>query len=68
MIWRLTKDLDLPVFWPYGRLKAPRIENEAVKNNVLWSLRPMDKNPRGHEQVYRLPILLSEKDFDPIEE
>ena len=50
MIWRLAKDLDLPEFWPYGRLKGPKIENEARKNNVLSSVRPMDKNPRQHEQ------------------
>ena len=29
MIWRLAKDLDLPELWPYGRLKGPKIENEA---------------------------------------
>ena len=55
MIWRLAKDLDLPEFWPYGRLKGRKIENEALKNNVLSSLRPMDENPRRHEQVYSLP-------------
>ena len=50
MIWRLAKDLDLPEFWPYGHLKDPKIENEALKNKVLSSLRPMDENPRRHEQ------------------
>ena len=50
MICRLVKDLDLPEFWPYGRLKGPKIENEVLKNNLLSSLRPMDENPRRHEQ------------------
>ena len=45
MIWRLVKDLDPPEFWPYERLKVLKIENEASKNNVLSSLRPMDENP-----------------------
>ena len=53
MIWRLFKDLDLPEFWPYGGLKVPKIKNEALKNNLLSPLRPMDKNPRRHEQVYK---------------
>ena len=35
MIWRLAKYVDLPEFWPYGRLKGPKIENEASKNIVL---------------------------------
>ena len=35
----------------YGHLKGPKIENEASKNNVLSSLRPMEKNLRRHEQV-----------------
>ena len=50
MIWRLAKDLDLPEFWSYGHLKGPKIENEALKNKVLSSLRPMDENPWRHEQ------------------
>ena len=50
MIWRLVKDLDPPDFCPYGRLKVPKIENDVLKNNVLSSLRPMDENPRQHEQ------------------
>ena len=54
MIWRLAKDLDLPEFWPYGHLKGPKIENEALKNNVLSSLHPMDENSRRHEQGYEL--------------
>ena len=31
MIWRLAKDHDLLKFWPYGRLKGPKIENENSK-------------------------------------
>ena len=31
---------------------VPKIE--ALKNNVLSSLRPMDKNPRQHEQDFRI--------------
>ena len=50
MIWRLVKDLDLPEFWPYGGLKVPKVGNEALRNNVLSSLRPMDENPKQHEQ------------------
>ena len=50
MIWSLTKDLDLPEFWPYGRLKGSKIENEVLKNKVLSSLRPMDETPRQFEQ------------------
>ena len=52
MIWRLVKDLDLPELWPYGHHKGPKIENEALENNVLSSLCPMHENPRGHEQGY----------------
>ena len=44
------RTLDLPELWPYGRLKGPKIEYEALKNNVLSSLGPMDENPRRHEQ------------------
>ena len=55
MIWRLAKDLDLPAFWPYGRLKSSKIENEALKNNILSSLRPMDENLRQHEQSFQVP-------------
>ena len=51
MILTLANELDLPEFWPYGRFKGPKIENEALKNNVLSSLRPMDENPRRHVQV-----------------
>ena len=50
MIWRLAQDLYLPEFWPYGHLKGPETENEALKNNVLSSLRPMDENSRRHEK------------------
>ena len=50
MIWKLAKDLDLHEFWPYERLKGLKIETEALENNVLSSLRPMDENPRWHEQ------------------
>ena len=53
-IWRLAKDLDLPEFWPYESLKGPKIENEALKNNVLSSLRHMNENPGRHELVYNL--------------
>ena len=42
MIWRLSKDLGLPEIWPYGDLKGPEIENKALKNNILSSLRLMD--------------------------
>ena len=35
-----------------GGLKVPKIENEALKNNVLSSLRPMDENPIRHEQDF----------------
>ena len=59
MIWRLVKDLDLLKFWPYGRLKGPKIENERLKNNVLSTLRPTDKNPRRHEQVYKSYFFLN---------
>ena len=51
MIWRLAQDLDLPEFWPYGHLKGPETENEALRNNVLSSLCPMDQNSRRHEKV-----------------
>ena len=56
MICRLAQDLDLPEFGPYGHLKGPKTENEALKNNVLSSLRPMDENPRQHEKVLRNPL------------
>ena len=55
MIWIVAKDLDLPEFWPYGRLKGPKIENEALRNNVLSSLCPMDENLGRHEQVLHIP-------------
>ena len=59
LIWRLAKDLYLPECWPYGHLKGPKIENEARKNNVLLSLRPMDENPGRHEQVYMKSLTFS---------
>ena len=52
MIWRLAKDHDLPKFWPYGRLKSPKIENETSKNIVLLSFRQWTKITGRHEQVY----------------
>ena len=52
MIWRLAKDHDLPEFWPYVRLKGPKIENETSKNIVLSSCRPWTKITGRHEQVY----------------
>ena len=59
LIWRLAKDLYLPECWPYGHLKGPKIENEAWKNNVLLSLRPMDESLRQHEQVYKYSFTIS---------
>ena len=57
MSWRLAKDHDLPEFWPYGRLKSPKIENETSKNIVLWSFRPWIKITGGwHEQDYRTQL------------
>ena len=50
--FRSQKQKDLSEFWPYGRLKGPKIQNEALKNNVLSSLCPMDRNPRRHEQIF----------------
>ena len=35
----------------YTKNDSPKIEYEALKNNVLSSLCPMDENPRRHEQV-----------------
>jgi hypothetical protein len=61
MIWRLVIELDLPEFWPHGRLKGPKTENEALENNVLSSVRPMHKNPRRHEQGYNDLDLTSEE-------
>ena len=49
MIWRRVKDLD-PL--NFGRLKVPSIENEALKDNILSSLHPMDENLRRHEQNF----------------
>ena len=50
MIWRLAKGIDLPIgLSSRPTLKGPKIENEALKNNVLSSLRTMDENPRRHE-------------------
>ena len=40
-----------PEFWSYGRLKGPKIENEALRNNVLSSLHPMDENIRRHDSL-----------------
>ena len=37
MIWRLAKDIDLPIWASQG----PKIENEALKDNVFSSLRWM---------------------------
>ena len=54
----LAKDLDLPDLWPYGRLKGQKIENVALKNNALSSLRPMDELSRQHEQGSDLSLLL----------
>ena len=52
MIWRLAKDHDLSNFWPYGRLKGPKIENETSKTIVLLSFCPWTKITGRHEQVY----------------
>ena len=48
----------------YGHLKVPKIENEAITNNILSSLRPIDENLRRHEQdsgfqTLRHPLFLS---------
>ena len=51
MIWRLAKGLDLPKFWPYGRLKGPKIENDAPKNFVLLSLRLCTKINRWTDDM-----------------
>ena len=61
MIWRLFKDLDPP---EYGRLKILKIENEALKNNALSSLGPMDENPDDifaciAQSFYCLNVLLN---------
>ena len=63
IIWRLAKDLDLPEFRSYGGLKGPKIENEALRNNVLSSLHPMDENPRRHEQGYG-PVMMFELNLE----
>ena len=60
MIWRFVKDLDLPKFWPYGGLKVPKIKNEALKNNLLSTLRGRKfKNSRRHEQDLYLSLVLA---------
>ena len=47
-------------FDPMGQgLKGPTIENEALKNNVLSSLYPMDDNPRTHEQIQHVSFCKS---------
>ena len=54
IIWSLAKDHDLPEFWPYGRLKGPKIENETSRNIVLSSFFPWTKITGRHEQVFYL--------------
>ena len=57
MIWSLSRDHDLPKFWPCGRLNDQKIENETSKNIVLWSFRPWIKITGGwHEQDYRTQL------------
>ena len=51
MIWRLSKDVDLPELWAYEHFKGQKIENKASKNIVLSSLRPWTKIASWHEQV-----------------
>ena len=35
MIWKLAKDLDLPEFWPYGRLKGPKMKMKHKKQRTF---------------------------------
>ena len=58
MIWRLAQDLDLPEFWPYGHLKGPETENEALKKERTFVISPMDENSRRHEKVYYGGLLI----------
>ena len=42
-------------------LESSNYKFEPPKNNLLLSLRPMDENPRRHEQVARLQYLFLSK-------
>ena len=55
--------MDALEFWPYGHLKGPKTENEALENNVLSSLRPMDENTRRHEKVFSFAYYFEQKWF-----
>ena len=67
MIWRLDEDLDPPEFWPFGRLKVPKIENEALKKHtfVITSHRRQSQATISDEmnkfKVYKIGIPLFEK-------
>ena len=45
MIWRLAQDLDQPEFWPCGRLKGPKITNEAQKISYFRHYIHVRKSP-----------------------
>ena len=49
MVWRLVKDLDLPEFWPYGRLKGLKLKMKHKKityfrHYIPWTKIPDDMN------------------------
>ena len=41
----------------FNLLESSKYKFELSKNNLLWSLRPLDEIPGGHEQVFDLPFL-----------
>ena len=34
MVWRLTKDINLPKFWPSGRFRSLSIENKFLSQSI----------------------------------
>ena len=50
MIWRLAQDLDQPEFWPCGRLKGPKITNEALKISYFRHYIHVRKSPNDMDK------------------
>ena len=71
MIWRLSKDLDLPELWPYERFKMPKNWKWSIKKYCIFVITSMHKNSKTTwtsilSYYLVLPFLLFQKAFEPI--
>ena len=57
MNWRLVKDLDLPEFWPYGRLKGQKIENETYEITYFCHYISWTKIPNYMNNLYYISYI-----------